>query len=131
MEKKRFRFTLCVIAATSTRLRGAKTFETLLIFDNTDGANPCQIYPLVRRNRRRKTYGTTLVAGTNGSGDGVQTRGTKVTTLYNSGTQPNAQMASSYGGLDLERWRWNLYGNNFSRGEPAALVPIQNHPNGI
>lgn len=119
--------TLCLMAATSLASK-AQTFETLLIFDNSDGATPVDT-PLVQ-GTDGNLYGTTLGGGANESGTVFRLKAGKVTTLYNFCAQPNCtDGALPYGGLVLGR-DGNFYGTTSQGGTDGDGTVFKITPSG-
>jgi uncharacterized repeat protein (TIGR03803 family) len=93
----------------------AQTFETLLVFDGTDGATPVDT-PLVQ-GTNGELYGTTLGGGSPGPGTVFKiTSSGKLTTIYSFCSQPNCADGSlPYGGLVLGT-DGNFYGTTSQGG---------------
>jgi uncharacterized repeat protein (TIGR03803 family) len=122
-------FIVCLLATTPLLSR-AQTFETLLIFDGTDGATPVDT-PLVQ-GRDGYLYGTTLGGGSNVSGEVFRlTSAGQVKTLYSFCSQPNcADGALPYGGLVLGI-DGNFYGTTSQGGASSNSGTVYKiRPNG-
>ncbi len=124
---KRVQVVIVVVLAAAVTLT-AQSFNTILIFDGTDGATPVDT-PLVQ-GTSGDFYGTTLGGGLNGSGTvfKIAPSGT-LTTLYSFCSQANCADGSlPYGGLVLGR-DGNFYGTTSQEGPMVSRAQYsESHP---